>query len=276
MLFAVLFSLALSLQAQPAAVLRIVQLDVGQGDAALIVTPERRSILIDAGPSAQAIARALARERIDTLDLVIATHNHADHIGGMPEVLARTAVRFYLDGGVPHTTQIYRDVLAAVEREPGLQYLQATPRRISIGSVHVHIIPPPQPGSSLNNNSVGVMVELGEFKALLTGDSEEELLAAWLKSDIVRPVQVLKVAHHGSENGTTREWALAMRPKAALISVGARNSFGHPSPRAEAIWSAVGARVYRTDLHGDIEIRARADGTFEAWTRRGLPIGVAK
>ncbi|HEU4746918.1 MAG TPA: MBL fold metallo-hydrolase, partial [Gemmatimonadaceae bacterium] len=99
------------------------QLDVGQGDAALITTPEGKRILIDAGPDAYLVAGILRREGIDTLDLVVASHGHADHIGGMPSVFQAVTVRAYMDNGVTHTTATYARTIAAAEREPGLQYL---------------------------------------------------------------------------------------------------------------------------------------------------------
>ena len=256
-----------SAQLQPAGgTLVINQYDVGQGDAALITTPAGRRILIDAGPNADRVATMLAAAGVDTIDLVIASHNHADHIGGMPRILERYVVRAYVENGIPQPTAIYRRTLAALEREPGLQYLQATERTISIGAVRVRLLGSPGADGSQNNNSVGVVIEHGAFTALYTGDSELPALAGWLRGKKVPRATVVKVAHHGSHNGTSAEWVRATSPAVALISVGGRNSYGHPSPQAELLWSAVGARVYRTDVHGTIEISATSDGRFSVRT----------
>src|SRR5665213_4258644 len=111
------------------------QLDVGQGDATLITTPEGKHVLIDAGPNANLVAGMLIRDKIDTLDLVVASHNHADHIGGMSAVFSRIVVRAYLDNDIPQTTSTYRRTLLSLEREPGLKYLKATARTITVGTV---------------------------------------------------------------------------------------------------------------------------------------------
>ena len=193
---------------------------------------------------------------------MIASHNHADHIGGMPEVFRRFVVRAYVENGVPHTTAVYARTLAAVERENGLQYLAATDRTIRLGAVTVRILPPSRVDHSQNNNSVGALIEYGEFRALYTGDSEVPQLRSWLHTMRVPSVTLVKAAHHGSANGTAPEWVRATLPAVVVISLSSRNAYGHPSPGVEAMWSAVGARVYRTDRHGAIEVRATDNGRF--------------
>lgn len=236
------------------------QFDVGQGDAALITTPTGRRVLIDAGPNATQIARLLVSEGIDTLHLVIASHNHADHIGGMPEVLSRLVVRAYLDNGVSHTTSIYRRTLSALEREPELQYLNATARVITLGSVTLRILPPPRFDRTQNNNSVGVIIEYGQFRALYSGDSERPELRNWLRKGTVPKVTFLKAAHHGSFNGITRQWLRATHPEIVAISVGAGNTYKHPSPRTLSYWKSISSLILRTDRDGTFEVHASSDG----------------
>jgi beta-lactamase superfamily II metal-dependent hydrolase len=247
--------LALPLRAQQ---LEVRFLDVGQGDAALI-QEGGKTALIDAGPSAKIMLYLQARG-IHTIDLVVASHNHADHIGGMAAVLSGTTVRYYLDNGVPHTTATYQRTIDAVAAS-GAQYLSPSDRTITLGSARLHVLPPP-PSRDQNNSSVGLLVEYGDFRALLTGDSEFPELQYWLRKESIPSVQVVKVAHHGSWNGTSAEWAEKTRPQVAVISVGARNSYGHPSPRVIQQWQSVGARVRRTDREGSILILANRDGTF--------------
>ena len=252
--------------ASGAGVLRLRQLDVGQGDAALITTPEGRRILIDAGPGADAVANLLRAEGVDTLDLVIASHNHADHIGGMPRVFEATVVRAYVENGIPQPTAIYRRTIGAIEREAGLVYLRATDRTITVGSTRVHILGAPGVNGTQNDNSVGAIVEYGAFRALYTGDSEIPELTAWLQQRRIPRVTVVKVAHHGSHNGTTPELVRATSPAVAMISASARNSYGHPAAQVVMLWSAGGARVYRTDQQGTIEIDAAPDGRITVRT----------
>ncbi len=248
---------------QPDRPLLIVVADVGQGDAALIITPAGKHILVDAGPSTGAMERLFFESTIDTLDLVIASHNHADHIGGMPWVFNRFVVRRYMDNGVPHATSVYRNTMVAVEREPGLQYLQATERTITVDSVKLHVLPPPMLDAAQNNNSVGVLVEYGTFRALFTGDSERRELNHWLSQREIPRVNLLKAAHHGASNGVTQEWIAALQPTHVIISVGRGNRYSHPAVSVVHGWRNTGAVVYRTDAEGDIMVPVQFDGTYQ-------------
>jgi competence protein ComEC len=257
-------------------------LNVGQGDAA-IVQEGGHTAIIDAGPSG--ISAFLMTLHIDTIDLVVASHPHADHIGGMPELLESHVVRFYLDNGVPHTTAIHRRTLDAV-RASGAKYLTATNRTITLGTAQIHVLAPPSDSAfprtthhvprTQNNASVGILVEYGQFRALFTGDSEREELEHWLGADAIPRVSVVKVAHHGSDNGTSASWIATTHPQVAVISVGAGNSYGHPSPLVVAQWQNAGARVYRTDRDGGVFIIANDDGSFVVTTDRSDPKGVVQ
>jgi beta-lactamase superfamily II metal-dependent hydrolase len=245
-------------------------LNVGQGDAALI-RESGKTALIDAGSAG--VVSYLREFQIDTLDLVVASHNHADHIGGMTGVFGSAVVRFYLDNGVPHTTATYQRTIQAV-RASRAQYLTATSRTITLGAARLHVIAPP-PGRDHNNSSVGILVEYGQFRALFTGDSEQDELRYWLSTDTIPQVHVVKVAHHGSWNGTTAEWVAATQPAVAVISVG-KNGYGHPSPQVITQWQDAGARVYRTDYDGSVLILANDDGSFVVTTDRADTSGVIR
>ncbi len=256
----------------PAQQLEIHFLNVGQGDAAIIQEGGHTAI-IDAGTGA-GIGAYLQRFHVDTIDLVVASHPHADHIGGMPALLQSTVVRFYLDNGVPYTTGVYRQTMTAV-RASGAQYLNATKRTITLGAALLHVLAPPA-DNEINNGSVGILIEYGQFHALFTGDSELKELSYWLGSETIPRVNVLKVAHHGSPNGTSPEWIAATRPQVAVISVGAGNSYGHPSAAVITEWQSAGARVYRTDEDGSVLVVANDDGSFVVTTDRSTSSGVVQ
>ncbi len=236
-------------------------LDVGQGDAILIRSPEGRTALVDAGPAS--ILHKLETLDVDSIAIAIASHPHADHIGGMAEVIRSIPVSFYMDNGMPHTTRTYRDLLETLEHST-VTYLQATRRKLKLGSVTIHVLPPPDTGS-INNRSIGLLVEFGKFTAILTGDSEVEELNYFLKLGIPRAT-VLKAAHHGARNGLTPAWLAAVRPQVVIVPVGAGNRYGHPSRWAMAYYSAVAKELYRTDTDGDIVVRGWKDGRYEVVT----------
>lgn len=242
---------------------------MGQGDAALIRLAGK-TVLIDAGPSA-AVASRLCEMGVDTVDLIVASHNHADHIGGVPAVLSTLPVRYYLDNGVPHTSRTYELVLALV-RDRGITYLQSHHRVVALGDAMLHVAPSPAAREGEHNNSsVVVRLERGRFSALFTGDSETEQIQAMLEAGDVPDVDVLKAAHHGARNGVTPGWLARTRPEVVVISVGAGNSYGHPDPWALRYYEAGGRRVYRTDFHGDIIVRVAPDGSYTVTTTRGEP-----
>jgi competence protein ComEC len=242
--------------------LRLMFIDVGQGDAALLVTPEGKTMLVDAGRNAQPVLDLLRANHIDTLDLIVVSHNHDDHMGGIPELLRYIAVRNYMDNGIP-SARTYGAYLNAV-RQSGARYLQATSRTITLGSVKIRVIPPPDPRYAIpqtdqNNHSIGLVIRYGAFNALLGGDSQREEIGYWLKVDSIPAVTVMKLNHHGSNNGTTRELAEHAAPRIAIISVG-RNGYGHPGVAAVDTWCTGSAKVFRTDQNGTILITADSSG----------------
>lgn len=250
-----------------AAHLELRVLDVGQGDAVLIRS-DGRTALIDAGPADRIVAQLRALG-VDTVDLLVASHNHADHIGGMDAVLDSFPVRFYLDNGHPAGTRIQQRVLERVERH-GVTYLQPTRRTLSLGDAQLRVLPSPlEPRTEdQNNRSLTLVLEYRGFRALLPGDAETPLLNALLAAGDVAAVDVLKAAHHGSRNGLTPAWLARTRPAVVAISLGAGNMYGHPHEAALRYYCAGGRRVLRTDLHGDIIVRVDPTGGFTVQTGR--------
>ncbi|MCK6526777.1 MBL fold metallo-hydrolase [Myxococcota bacterium] len=257
-------------------------LDVGQGDAVLVRTPDGKAVLVDGGKPAGGVVRQLDALGVTRLDLLIATHADYDHMGAHEEVLGRFPVGAWITNGVPHTTQSYRrtvELAARLAREGRLKVYKAGSFRpgqdVGSGGVGLHLLPPPpgvDPGEQ-NVNSVGLVVTYGPFKAVLTGDSEGPETAAWLGMDaydgLLRDATVLKATHHGARNGdpATPGWLPRLHPDLVAIPVG-DNNYGHPTPEALAAYRAVGARVLRTDRDGRITVRAWPDGRYEVETER--------
>lgn len=243
----------------------LVFLDVGQGDAILVRSPEGKIALIDAGRSG--ILEQLQIHNVGAIDLLVSTHAHADHIGGMEELIRSFPVEYYMDNGLPHTTATYLGLMDALQASDVI-YLQASSRTIQLGSVSIRILEPPICSADQNNCSVGLVVEFGEFKALLTGDSEVEEINHFLQVG-VPDVVVLKAAHHGSGNGVTTEWLSVTKPEIVVISVGLNNQYGHPNAVALQNYEETADNVLRTDWDGEVTIRGLADGSYVVSTGPG-------
>ncbi|MCS7081034.1 MAG: MBL fold metallo-hydrolase [Chloracidobacterium sp.] len=244
-------------------VLYVHAIDVGQGDSFLIVTPERKTVLIDAGlaEAGSRVTAFLRRLDIRELDLVIATHPHADHIGGMGYVLEAVKVKNFLDSGQEHTTLTYRRMLEAVKKHVGRLTIAKAGQNFNLDNgIVLSVLGPRQPwlqnvsGSDLNANSVVVRLDYGRFSMLFTGDAEDETEARLLADKAPLNAKVLKVAHHGSRHSTKEPFLQAVKPEVAVISCGATNRYGHPTQGTLDRLRRIGATVYRTDLHGDITI----------------------
>ncbi len=247
--------------------LQVYALDVGQGDSFLIVTPESKSVLIDAGPppAADKVVAALRKRNIQSLDLAVATHPHADHIGGMREVIENFDVKKFLDSGQTYSSKEYERMLRAIN-EKRIEFIKAKKgMKFSLDSgVELEVLNPQgngqwitevrRGGSVENANSIVMRLSYGNFSMLFTGDAEMETEDLMMNSGAPLRAQVLKVGHHGSRYATSARFLDAVSPEAAIISVGADNRYGHPARQTLDRLQRARVKVYRTDLNGEIAI----------------------
>ena len=251
--------------------------DVGQGDAALIVSPTGKTVLIDGGPpeAREHLGRRLRELVKAPLDLVILTHPHLDHLGGLTHALRAVGAKRFMDPGFDHPSDAYRDLLEYVggtvgqvmTPEPSAEAPQ-TLLTIGLGEgTSLTVLWPRVPQepfldntrSDPNSNSIVTKLTYGKTAFLFTGDAEPDTEAALLQKRIDFSSTVLKVAHHGGRHSSTTAFLAAVKPKAAVISCGAGNDYGHPTSEALERLDASGARVFRTDMDG--EVVAVSDGT---------------
>jgi len=225
-------------------------IDVGQGDSILIKT-ESKAILIDGGERNQGskVVDYLRVQGVTKLDLVIATHPHSDHIGGLIAVLESLPVERVIDPGVPHTSNTYLTFLELIE-EKGISFHKAKHEVIELGQGRqLEIFAPQGDYSSLNNYSVVARLLAEGVSVLFTGDLEQEGEKELMQTyDLA--ADVLKVGHHGSSTSTSPEFLEHVNPKYAVILVGAGNDYGHPHREILARLSDID--IYRTDLLGHI------------------------
>lgn len=262
----------LALGTAQAAPLTIRFLDVGQGDAVLVTSPEGKSVLYDGGRSEARMQMLLKQYGVQSLDLVAASHGDADHITGLIPAVQLYKPRFFLNNGIAATTQTWQKLLTAAQ-QAGTRGLIAKDQVINLGSVKLTVLAPP-PGmreGEQNVHSVGLLVEYGTFRALMTGDSETAETDGWLKKyppATLGPVDVYKSIHHGAANGDNARWLAAVRPRNVVVSVGP-NTYGHPTSQALNLYRSVGAGVYRTDQQGTVTVTVQAGGKFTITTERG-------
>jgi competence protein ComEC len=266
--------------------LRVTVLDVGQGDAILIETPAGQRILVDGGPSGARIAQALGRalppaER--RIDLLVLTHAQDDHVTGFVEVLQRYEVGAALAGPLEGETAVYRAWREELSRAAvPLMSLQAG-QWLEIGKgARIEVLAPSQESlagtnDDLNNNSVVLRLVYGGVSFLLTGDLAAEGEAALLDGPFDLRSTVLKVAHHGSDGSTMPEFLDAVAPGIAVISAGAENSFGHPSPTTRL--RLAGVPLLRTDDNGDVHFETDGASLWVEFEHGGyslVPVGVVR
>lgn len=270
LLLPLLFSAAIA-QPAPAGVLTIRFLDVGQGDAVLITSPDGKSLVYDGGRTESRMRELIRQYDIKNVTVVIASHADSDHSTGLIPIVALTRPLYFVNNGIGGDTQTWQK-LTNVVKQAGTQGLFAVDVVMNLGDVKVTVIPPPygMPVAEQNLNSVGILVEYAGFRALMTGDSEPLETNAWLRRYTGRffgPTDVYKAIHHGSQNGETRTWLAAVRPKNVVVSVGP-NDYGHPAMSTLEMYRAAGAKVYRTDQQGTVTVTVQPDGKYTISTER--------
>jgi competence protein ComEC len=234
--------------------------DTGQGDAFLFRLPDGENILVDAGTGdfASGLVARLKSLGIRKIDIAVATHPHEDHIGGMPAVLETFPVERFWDSGYNHGSPLQRKVLTIL-RDKKIKFER--PRagyEEHIGETLAEILAPVKKvsntSSDANNNCLVLRISYGNISFLMTGDMEAEERKSVKKFP---RSTVLKIAHHGSANGTDARLMREVSPDAVIFTYGKRNSYGHPHRSVVELVRKSGARIYAT---ADGEIMMNTDG----------------
>lgn len=270
-------------KAEAKAEVTIKMLDVGQGDAILIRTPEQ-TVLIDTSDidEQKKLQAALQKENVKVIDKLIITHPHADHNGGTPVVFRECEVKAVYDNGQTTTTKIYRDYLKAIKSK-GIAYkaLRDGDKLDFGGGVTFEVLSPTEEmvkdggkdengKINLNLNSVVGRLVYGEFSMLFTGDAEAVSESGIMSRHSAKDLKstLLKAGHHGSKTSSSTKFLKAVQPEAALISCGQGNDYHHPHPSIRSRYAKAKIDFYRTDVNGAITVTT--DGhTYKLKTERG-------
>lgn len=236
-------------EAGPVRGLRIAVLDVGQGDAILFRPADAPAVLVDGGPPGEGLGRMLEQSGVDRLGAVIATHDQSDHVGGIEELL----------GAMPVERLVYArlgsDLVTRAAAAGAKPVRVAAGRELRSGRLRLRVLwPPPEllagtPPSDPNQQALVIEARWRNFTMLLTADAEAESVPI-----DPGPVDVLKVAHHGSEDAGLGSLLDRIRPQVAVISVGSGDFYGHPAPQTLAVLERHGVQTLRTDEEGLLEI----------------------
>lgn len=255
-----------------AADLTIRFLNVGQGDAVLITAPEGQTLLYDGGRSESRMRELIRQYSINRVDVVVASHADSDHITGLIPIMALTKPKFFINNGIAGTTETWNR-LVNVATLAGTQGIKVSNQTFDLGSVKVTLMAPPagMPVSEQNLNSIGLLVQYGAFRALMTGDSEHAQTQGWLNTypaSFFGPIDVYKAIHHGSLNGDTLAWLRVVQPRNVVIGVG-DNTYGHPTNQALTLYRVMGANTYPTNQNGTVTVQVQADGRYTVTPERG-------
>ena len=250
-------------------------LDVGQGDGAVLRTPEGRWVLIDAGPKTdrsdagrRVVVPFLLRAGARRLSIVFVSHAHADHLGGVPSVLDRFSTQAVIEPGEPVPDPLYYGFLDGLASEAIPWYAGRLGQRFILDSVSFTILHPDRQwsgwGEDVNEDSLVLLIQYREFEVLFAGDAG--FPAERAMRNRIRPVDLLKVGHHGSRGSSGDEWLNSLRPQVAVISVG-QNNYGHPAPETLARLKHRRVEVWRTDQDGSVTVTT--DGRTMSIRSRG-------
>lgn len=246
-------------------------IDVGQGDCSLIKSGNKY-MLIDAGniSDGEKIEEFLKSVGCNELEYVVATHPHADHIGGMAYVINKVKVKNVLMPDIPDeimpTTKTFINLLNAVKISGAKVYKAQQVSGFELGKAKVKVLSPKTDFDSLNNMSVVMKITYGEKSFLFTGDMEKEaennVLKELGKNKEDLNCDVLKVAHHGGSTSSTKPFVKEVSPTFAVISCGLNNSYHHPHPSVLKTLNENDVKIYRTDKNGTVYIGTDGEKLF--------------
>lgn len=230
-------------------------IDVGQGDSILIESPSGKTMLIDGGVkgAGQQIVSYLKELGINKLDIVVATHPDADHIGGLIPVLDNMTIEQFYDSGKVHTSQTFEEMLTRIDEKNIPYHVPKIGDDIEFDkNVNVKVLNANDQATDNNDASIVLKMTYGNVSFLLTGDAGVALEKEMLQYDV--KATVLKAGHHGSNTSSSEEFIQAVKPEVTILSYGEDNKYGHPHAEIVDRLQAIGSKIYATADLGTITV----------------------
>ncbi len=266
----------------PGKLLTVAYLDVGQGDSIFIETPNGKTMLIDAGEatSQRTVSEYIEKKGVAKIDVLIATHPHADHIGAMAYIVDHFAIGSVYMPTVESSSSTYKTLMKAIEKK-GIE-VNVAKAGVDIPldrDLTISVLAPLGTGyANVNDFSAVVEITYNQTEFLFMGDASEVSEQQMLKANEDVDSDVLKVGHHGSQTSSSKDFLRAVSPEYAVISVGLHNTYGHPSAAALQRLKDVNARIYRTDQDGTVVMTSNGQTIFivnpVSWRKEKRPIHI--
>ncbi len=245
----------------PTGELKVHFIDVGQGDS-ILIDNGNIEVLIDGGRRSSGVVDYLTDYVDGALEVMVATHPHADHIGGLTEVLNTFEVNDIWHNGDDSDSQTYREFKAAYELEDAEVHIARLHDIIQVGDLSFYVHHPTNLERSTNNNSIILYLAYGDIDFLFTGDAETEAEGAMMTLSSIRlpEVEILKVGHHGSRTASSEGFLAVTSPEVVIYMAKEDKSYGHPHKETIQALEEIGAEIYGTDIYGTIIVTT--DGEF--------------
>ncbi|MFC1983619.1 lamin tail domain-containing protein [Chloroflexota bacterium] len=233
--------------------LNVYYLDVGQGDS-IFIDYGQTEVLIDGGDRSPGVVGYISPYVDGALEVLVATHPHADHIGGLITVLQQFDIKEVWHNGDSSTSNTYTEFMFAVQTEGAEVNIGKRGDNIVVADLSFNVLNPASLSGTTNNNSLVLALSFGGIDFLFTGDAEQEAESSMLISSVVPvpDVNILKVGHHGSNTASSQDFIKATNPEVAIYMAGSGNSYGHPHQETLIALDNTGAMIYGTDVHGTI------------------------
>ena len=251
--------------------MHVYYLDVGQAEATLLLGNDF-TILIDAGDRGENdVIEHLQRLGVDSIDLFILTHPHADHIGQAAKVLEIFAVDEVWMSGYEHSTRLFEEVLDAILETDAYYYEPRTGEHLTFGELQLYVLNPALIGTNLHASNIVVRGVYGEVAFLFTGDAETRSEKEMIQEGLPLAANILQLGHHGSRTSSSLDFLLAVKPDVAIYSAGKDNSFGHPHAEVLNRLKILEIPTYGTDRNGTIVLETDGLG-YILYAETGKPL----